>query len=290
MNKQNFEEKRVHGSPDFPFMVYCSIDYPENYNMYIHWHNEMEIVYQALGRSEFHINDLYFELNEGEVTLVPAEAIHSANSTTGKNFTFYSLVFNPLFLCTKKVDACDAKYLEPIIKGRWISPVVLREEKTNEKNAIDSVKKIIDIHKKHDKAYELGIKSFLFDFFYKLITHDLLKFDTNEYYHEENQINKIKNALLFIHENYSEKTTLNLLAKECNMSEYYFAHYFKKVTKMTPVEYLNDYRIKKACLLIKNSDLNIIDIAYETGFNNLSNFNRIFKKVMKTTPSSFRTV
>lgn len=290
MDKLSFEEKRVHGSPDFPFMVYCSRDYPENYDMYIHWHNELEIVYQAQGSSEFHINDLYFKLNEGEVTVVPAEAIHSANSITGANYTFYSLVFNPLFLCTKKVDACDTKYLEPIIKSRWISPVVLRDNNMNEKETITTVKNIINLHKNHNKAYELGIKSSLFDFFYKLIFYDLIKFDTNEYYHEENQINKIKNALLFIHENYSEKTTINLLAKECNMSEYYFAHYFKKVTKMTPVEYLNDYRVKKACLLIKNSNLNIIDIAYETGFNNLSNFNRIFKKVMKVTPSSFRNV
>ena len=123
-----------------------------------------------------------------------------------------------------------------------------------------------------------------------MIAYDIIKFDINENHLEKNQIDKIKNALMFIHENYSEKTTINLLAKECNMSEYYFAHFFKKVTKMTPVEYLNDYRIKKACLLIKNSDFNIIDIAYEIGFNNLSNFNRIFKKIMKMTPSSFRNL
>ncbi len=290
MNKLNFEEKRIHGSPEFPFMVYCSRDYPDHYDMYIHWHNEMEIVYQDLGNSEFHINDLYFKLNEGEVTLVPTEAIHSANSITGKNYTFYSIVFNPLFLCTKKVDACDFKYLEPIIKNRWLLPVVLKQNNINERNTIDIVKKLINRHKKHENAYELGIKSFLFEFFYKLIANDLLKFDTNVYHYEESQINKIKNALLFIHEHYPEKTTINFLAKECNMSEYYFAHYFKKVTKMTPVEYLNDYRIKKSCLLIKNSDLNIIDIAYETGFNNLSNFNRIFKKIMKMTPSAFRNL
>ena len=288
MNKLDFEEKRIHGSPDFPFKVYCSQDYPEKYNMYIHWHNELEIVFQASGNSEFHINDIYFKLNEGEVTIVPTGAIHSANSITGENYTFYSIVFNPIFLCTKNIDVCDSKYLEPIIKNRWILPIILKNEEKKENLIIDTVKSLIERYKIHTKAYELGIKSFLFEFFYKLIAYEILKFDTNENHLEKNQIDKIKNALMFIHENYSEKTTINLLAKECNMSEYYFAHFFKKVTKMTPVEYLNDYRIKKACVLVKNSDLNIIDIAYETGFNNLSNFNRIFKKIMKMTPSTFR--
>ncbi len=288
MNKLNLEEKREHGSPDFPLKVYCSRDYPDKYHMYVHWHNEFEIVYQASGNSKFHINDICFKLNEGEVTLVPSEAIHFANSTTEENYTFYSIVFNPLFLCTKKIDICDSKYLEPIIKYRWILPIILKSDNKLGCSIIDTVKNLIDRYKTHDKAYELGIKSFLFEFFYKIIANDILKFDTSEYHNEEDQINKIKNALLFIHEYYPEKMTLNLLAKECNMSASYFAHYFKKVTKMTPVEYLIDYRIKKSCLLIKNSDLNIIDIAFETGFNNLSNFNRNFKKIINMTPTSFR--
>ena len=121
-------------------------------------------------------------------------------------------MFNPVFLCTKNIDICDSKYIEPIIKNRWILPIILKKDEIKGNLIINTVKILIERYKIHTKAYELGIKSFLFEFFYNLIAYDIIKFDINENHLEKNQIDKIKNALMFIHENYSEKTTINLLA------------------------------------------------------------------------------
>jgi AraC-like DNA-binding protein len=73
------------------------------------------------------------------------------------------------------------------------------------------------------------------------------------------------------------------------MTKNAFCKYFKKRTNKTYFQFLNELRIENACqVLIKNPDSTIVEIAYRNGFNNISNFNRKFKELKLTTPSSYR--
>jgi AraC-like DNA-binding protein len=67
-----------------------------------------------------------------------------------------------------------------------------------------------------------------------------------------------------------------------------FCNFFKNQFRMTFVEYLNAVRIGHACKLIAEDKYNIVEVAYECGFNNLANFNRQFKKLKNITPSDYR--
>ena len=74
------------------------------------------------------------------------------------------------------------------------------------------------------------------------------------------------------------------------MSETAFSHFFKKQTQRSFTEYLIDVRIGYAAKLIIDSEKNINEICYESGFNNISNFNRTFKNKRGITPSEFRSL
>jgi AraC-like DNA-binding protein len=102
---------------------------------------------------------------------------------------------------------------------------------------------------------------------------------------EEERIMKVKK---FIHEHFTEEITLAQVADVAGMSASSFSRYFHLATGRTLRDYLIDSRLGKASRLLMSTDLNISEICYSCGFNNLSNFNRIFKSRRGSTPREFR--
>jgi AraC-like DNA-binding protein len=100
---------------------------------------------------------------------------------------------------------------------------------------------------------------------------------------------KIKKVYDYIRLNYQNKIKLEDIAAMLNMTSISFSRLIKQRTGKTFVEFLNDYRIGCATRLLIESNDSIAEIAFKCGFNNMANFNRIFKKSKGYTPSSFRS-
>lgn len=94
----------------------------------------------------------------------------------------------------------------------------------------------------------------------------------------------------FIMGNFQRDISLAEVAKVANMSVPSFCRFFKSSTRKTFSTFLNDIRIGYACKLIVEDRYNISQICYESGFNNLSNFNRLFKKLTDKTPLQYKHV
>lgn len=104
---------------------------------------------------------------------------------------------------------------------------------------------------------------------------------------QENADDKMYQAYKFIMDNFQEKISQEQLAKELNMTTSSFSRFFKKRTYKTFVDYVNEIRIGYACKLLLRGDQNISGAAYESGFENISNFNKQFLKVKGFTPSQY---
>ncbi len=100
--------------------------------------------------------------------------------------------------------------------------------------------------------------------------------------------NKIKVLYEFVQNNYSKKITLNEAANLVNMSNVSFNRFIKRRTGKTFVDYLNEVRIGYASKFLIEKDLGISEIAFICGFNSIANFNRVFKKNKKRTPTQYR--
>jgi len=87
---------------------------------------------------------------------------------------------------------------------------------------------------------------------------------------------------------FHEPITLTAVAGSAGMSVPAFCNYFKKSTKKTYIDFLNEVRIGNACKLLMDTQKSIEEICYESGFNTLTNFNKQFIKVKKITPSKYR--
>lgn len=94
----------------------------------------------------------------------------------------------------------------------------------------------------------------------------------------------------YIMRHFQEDISLPQIASVANMAVTTFCNFFKEHYRVTFVEYLNTVRVGHACKLLSENDRNIVEVAYECGFNNLANFNRQFKKYKAMTPSQYRKV
>ena len=92
----------------------------------------------------------------------------------------------------------------------------------------------------------------------------------------------------FIEEHSGEELSLRRVAKAVNIHPNYLSEKFKQVTGMNFVEYVARSRFEKACKLLHDGDLRISDIAFATGFQSLSQFNRVFKRFSGKSPTDFR--
>lgn len=91
----------------------------------------------------------------------------------------------------------------------------------------------------------------------------------------------------YIQKHYMQKLTVRGIAKSIGMSESYFQHKFTEQTGQSPINYLNSYRIAKVIELLNDSNMNIADMAYVSGFRSISHFNKIFRKVTGKKPSDY---
>lgn len=101
--------------------------------------------------------------------------------------------------------------------------------------------------------------------------------------------NRMDKVFQFTHENFlKESINQKVVANMINMSESNFSHFFKKATSKTFTEYLNELRIGYACKKLIETDETIVNICYQSGFQNVSNFNRQFLSQKQCSPKEFR--
>jgi AraC-like DNA-binding protein/ligand-binding sensor protein len=98
----------------------------------------------------------------------------------------------------------------------------------------------------------------------------------------------IARAKQFITEHQTEELSLEQVAKSVNTSKFYFCKMFKKVTGINFTDYLSRMRTERAKNLLLNPNLRVSEIAYEVGFQSLTHFNRVFKRILGSSPTHYR--
>jgi AraC-like DNA-binding protein/ligand-binding sensor protein len=98
----------------------------------------------------------------------------------------------------------------------------------------------------------------------------------------------IAKARAYIQEHQTEELSLTQVAKAVNMSSFYFCKTFKKIAGINFTDYVSRVRIEKSKNLLLNPNLRVSEIAFEVGFQSLTHFNRVFKKVLNQSPTEYR--
>jgi len=98
----------------------------------------------------------------------------------------------------------------------------------------------------------------------------------------------LRRAQGYIPGHYRDPVGLDEIARTMHVSTFYFCKMFKKATGLTFTDYLGRVRVEKAKNLLLNPHLRVSEIAYTVGFQSLTHFNRVFRKLTGESPTDFR--
>jgi AraC-like DNA-binding protein len=142
----------------------------------------------------------------------------------------------------------------------------------SKKNGFDSVIELISIL--HDLSVSRNMRTLTSGSF----TNDIVNFKSR----------RIEKAFEYMRANYNKEISLEDISKIINMAEVSFSRFIKKRTGKTFIDSLNDIRLGHATRLLIDTTFTISEVSFKCGYNNLSYFNRVFKKKHKVTPKEFR--
>ncbi|MCL6589403.1 MAG: AraC family transcriptional regulator [Firmicutes bacterium] len=288
MNKDLLREKKAHGDAMFPLNVYELTYEQEETIIDCHWHDEFEIVLITKGRAFFQVETISYEIGTGEAIFIGSGQIHAAYTVNTACCGFCAMVFSPALLCSNHYDAIQSKFIDPFIKKQFPLPIPIQGKTPWGQEVLAGLKEILTAWAVKPYAYELFVKAKLYLMLAALISNAAPVAGDPKQVETEERIEKLKQVLNYIHENYAAKINVEDLARLIHMSEGYFYRFFRQMTRKTPIEYLNSYRINKAAILLRESRKKIFEIALDVGFDNFSYFISIFKKLMKCTPLEYR--
>jgi AraC-like DNA-binding protein len=104
----------------------------------------------------------------------------------------------------------------------------------------------------------------------------------------EKESERMEKVITYMTNNFNKDISVSEVAKIANMADNAFSRYFSQRARKPFVKFLNEIRLSHACKLLLEENMNIVEICYESGFNNLSNFNKQFKKKFKSSPSEYQ--
>lgn len=276
MNYSELYEDKRHGTIDFPFELYCvNKNYPR-YEMPFHWHVEYEMIIVKKGQLKLILDGKSFYVNEGESAFISGGVVHGGMP---EECEYYCIVFD-LASLFKDVALCSKSVAIFLTNADCFTGVYGAERK---QSAI--MREILYSMQNRDNGYDLNVIGLLWKLLGAFVSEPVIS--------EGEQINKsqrqkLKDVLSYIRKNIDKNITLEELAQVSGMSPRYFCRVFKSMTGRTPIEYVNYYRIETASQMLITTGESVTDIALNCGFNDMSYFSKMFKKLKGISPSKFR--
>lgn len=277
----------AYANPHLPFAltdIRMQNGYPD---ILFHWHTDMEIIYVHEGSAQFHIAYDYFHSQAGDIILLKPNALHSIHPLGQQTHHFTSLTFDLDMVGHSIKDQASIHYLQPLYNGQLGLQMVVRKDHHAYRDLKQLFFSIAELESRKDTTAIFLVKARLQELLYHLFASQLAfpkSFSQDNYRKED----KIRLVIDHISKHYAKPITILELAQICGYSTAHFMNFFKKSLGLTCMEYLIQFRLKQACDLLDHSNLTVLEIAQQTGFNNLSNFNRQFRKYHQQTPSQYR--
>ncbi|WP_312090003.1 AraC family transcriptional regulator [Chryseobacterium sp.] len=246
-----------------------------------HYHPEIELVYVEASKGIRHVGKNISDFEESDLLLIGSNVPHlnfdykiqteCRQLVLQMRENFFHEVIMPVPEFEGIKELLERSYLGLSFFGETKEMVVKKLIQIKNEDSFNSFISLIEILQILSKSND----------FKELNTEDTrVKWFFND---------KIRMGTIYdyIHENYDKNPNVNVIAEDVNLSTPAFCRYFKKQTNMTFTDFVNNYRINQAKLLLLQNE-SITDVCFHVGFESLSYFNKLFKKYIGETPSAFK--
>ena len=254
--------------------------YGENiHNM--HFHNLLEIGYCHYGDGDLVIEDDTYRFDAGMISCIPANYLHVTRSDANVRAFWEYIYISP--------EDIVRQWGKSTQETRQIMDAVGRKSffvKVEECPAIAALIRAIFVEMQHRSAhYRECVRGMAYALLFEIARFN----DMGEEQSAGKSISlQLGSAIEYVDKNYPNNFKISDLANECHMSETHFRRIFQEKMNMTPVEYVNFVRVRKACELIDKTDISMEDVAEKVGFVTPSTFNRNFRRIIGTSPYQWK--
>lgn len=265
----------------------CSNPGPRKNNIRIHYHAFIEISIILQGKGLYKTNDTVYTINQGDLFFFRPNEAHCITDIEEDGIEILNLHIAPYYLYTNIQNAMNNNYVKilassfPLISNK-INDTLSQEQIEEVKNLLLSIRR--ECTQKGNDYITVVNNYISLILIFLSRAYDKIEFSKSDKLNYQKMLQSIK----YIDTHYKEELTLDTLAKKVSYSKCYFSSIFKKYMGMSIWDYISIKRIEEALTQIKTTEKNIADIALDCGFNNVGNFNKLFKKYTNVNPKFFR--
>ncbi len=274
---------------DFPFAIQYgsgfSAEDEKNQTAYMHNHHCLEINFCLSGNGQYIITDDTYPICRDDIFIINNSEYHMALNRSG-DMRLMVIIFDPELILA---GSDDYQYIRAFFE--WKDG--FKHRLPGEIFATEEMKGILKSIETEWETKAVGWRLVMKSLLLMLLALIYRRFEKTEGCSEkiqrfQNNYIKLSPAIRYIEEHFKESIPLSVLAREVHMSETYFSSLFSQTINCTVSEYLMRMRLKNACVLLSTTGQSIISIAMESGFRNISYFNRAFCKAFGISPSEYR--
>lgn len=247
-----------------------------------HFHPQMELTWIVKGSGMRYVGRSVQEFKEGDLVLLGSNLPHCwINQKTEDMVAAHVIQFKEDFLGTDFFNLPEMESIKTLIEQSKSGFVISKptsatiQEKIQQLSTSPPVKRIyclLEILEVLASSVDLT-----------LLDESMVKLNQ-----DLPHIERFNKVISYLIQNYKQDIHLEQMAELVHMTPSSFCRFFKGVMKKTLIEVVMEFRIKHACYLLATTDLNISQVAMESGFGDLPYFNRRFKKMMGCNPSTYK--
>nr|WP_294493250.1 AraC family transcriptional regulator [uncultured Mediterraneibacter sp.] len=254
---------------------------------FLHFHNYMEIGCCYDGHGVLTLGEKDYRFEGGEFSVIPRNYPHTTNSD-GDSISRWEYLFVDAEAILRAVfSGTGPMRTEKIIQRLNSRAWMLKMEDYPELGGM--VRRILDTMRNKEDFYHEEATGMLAAFFAGIARLTPDNDEKEETGMEESKFSgMISQVLEYVSTHYSEPVRVKELAGMCHISETHFRRIFSSYMNMSPMEYVNQVRIRMACGHLKRTNESVADIAVKCGFSTNSTFNRNFKQFVGVSPMEFR--
>jgi len=247
-----------------------------------HFHNLLEIGLCHYGDGDLVLEDEFYRFGPGMISCIPANYLHVTRSDDGV-MAFWEFLFIDVEQALKDCGKRNVQEARDIIEAIHKNAFFIKPEENPMIATI--VRSIFDEMQDKKEHYNDCVKGLVYALLFEIARFNGRPATSNK---GKNGGLQLERAIEYVEAHYQENFKILDLAMECHMSETHFRRVFQEKMNMTPVEYVNFVRVKKACELIDKTDISMEEVAERVGFVTPSTFNRNFRRIIGTSPYQWK--
>lgn len=249
-----------------------------------HYHADVEFGFVKKGSMRLELKNKSIILSAGEGVFINTGTIHAMRQQSQEPCEMISLVLDPILIAVPG-SASEHKYVLPILKCAALDTLLLEPDNEWQFDILVALREAFSVFRRPYYGYELKLKELILRIWRRLAAHlkNLVE-ETGERTYDA----RIRLMMGYISENYMQKISLEDIASAANISARECSRCFHDELGMAPFSYLINHRVRIASELLGETEMEITDICFATGFNNTSYFAKVFKEHTGLSPREYR--